>query len=54
MVIKFNSFLREEMSIYDIQKALEQGEITSKELIMYYLHRIASYDQDGPMINASA
>jgi len=52
MVIKFNSFLREEMSIYDIQKGLEQGEITSKELIMYYLHRIASYDQDGPMINA--
>ncbi|WP_155591017.1 amidase family protein [Lysinibacillus cavernae] len=52
MEIKFNSILREEMSIYDIQKALEQGEVTSKELIMYYLHRIAMYDQDGPKINS--
>lgn len=52
MEIKFNSILREEMTIYDIQKAFEQGELTAKELIMYYLHRIARYDQDGPKINS--
>lgn len=52
MEIKFNSILREEMTIYDIQKAFEQGELTAKELVMYYLHRIARYDQDGPKINS--
>jgi len=31
---------------------MEQGEITSKELTMYYLHRIAKYDQDGRKINS--
>lgn len=48
---KYSSFFREELSIADIQVAIESGEITSKELVMYYLHRIAKYDQDGPKIN---
>jgi amidase len=52
MEIKFNNFFREELSINDIQGAMENGEITSKELVMYYLYRIAKYDQDGPKINS--
>ncbi|KAA0965014.1 amidase [Sporosarcina sp. ANT_H38] len=52
MDIKFNNCLKEELTINDIQAAMENGEVTSKELVMYYLHRIAKYDQDGPKINS--
>ncbi|MCL1694809.1 amidase family protein [Lysinibacillus sp. BPa_S21] len=52
MGIKFNSFFREELSVIDIQVAMEHGEITSKELTMYYLHRIAKHDQSGRKINS--
>lgn len=52
MEIKFNDFFREELTINDIQTALENEEVTSKELVMYYLHRIAKYDQDGPKVNS--
>ncbi|TQR19994.1 amidase family protein [Psychrobacillus vulpis] len=52
MEIKFNTFFREELTIQDIQAGMEKGEITSKELVMYYLFRIAKYDQDGPKINS--
>ncbi|MFF2755273.1 amidase family protein [Psychrobacillus sp. NPDC058041] len=52
MVIKFNKFLREELTIQEIQAGMEDGIITSKELIMYYLHRIAKYDQDCLKINS--
>lgn len=31
---------------------MEEGTLSSKELVMYYLHRIAQYDQDGPKINS--
>ncbi len=31
---------------------MENGEVSSKELVMYYLHRIAKYDQEGPKINS--
>ena len=48
----FNSFLREDLTINDIQLAMENGEITSKELVMFYLYRIAKYDQDGPKLNS--
>ncbi len=34
------------------KKAMVAGQLTSKELVMYYLHRIAKYDQDGPKINS--
>ncbi|OIK09840.1 amidase family protein [Bacillus sp. MUM 13] len=52
MGINFNEFFRDELTINDIQKAMENGEISSKELVMYYLSRIAKYDQDGPKINS--
>lgn len=52
MGINFNKFFREELTINDIQKAMENGEVSSKELVMYYLSRIAKYDQDGPKINS--
>lgn len=52
MEICFKSFFREELSIHEIQVAMDNGEITSKELVMYYLYRIAKYDQNGPKINS--
>lgn len=52
MTIVFNQFCREELSIKDIQGAMDKGDLTSKELVMYYLHRIAKYDQDEPNLNS--
>ncbi|MEK4578139.1 MULTISPECIES: amidase family protein [Bacillus] len=52
MEIQFNTLLQKELTIHDIQKEMEAGKLTSKELVMYYLHRIAKYDQDGPKINS--
>ncbi|GIN72128.1 hypothetical protein J14TS2_26030 [Bacillus sp. J14TS2] len=52
MGISFKRFFREELSINEIQVAMDRGEITSKELVMYYLDRIAKYDQAGPNINS--
>lgn len=52
MDIRFNSFLKEELTINDIQEAMSEEAITSKELVMYYLYRIAKYDQSGPTINS--
>lgn len=42
----------EEASIFELQEAMELGKITSRELVLYYLSRMAMYDQDGPHINA--
>jgi amidase len=50
--IKFNTFLREELSIAELQQAMEDELVSSKELVMYYLDRIAKFDQAGPMINS--
>lgn len=52
MDLSFNPFFKEELTIHEIQAAMESGEITSKELVMYYLYRIARFDQDGPAINS--
>lgn len=52
MEIRFNCFLKEELSIDVLQEAMEKGLITSKELVMFYLYRIANFDQDGPQINS--
>ncbi|MUK89821.1 amidase [Ornithinibacillus sp. L9] len=41
-----------EATIDDIQKNMESGELTSKELTMLYLQQIASYNHQGPKINA--
>ena len=42
----------EESTIGNLQVAIEKGEVSSRDLVMYYLHRIAAYDQDGPNINS--
>jgi len=52
MTISFNEFYKEELTINEIQSAMENGLVTSKKLVMYYLYRIAKYDQDGPRINS--
>ncbi|UTR08810.1 amidase family protein [Evansella sp. LMS18] len=41
-----------EAAIEDIQEKLGTGEITSRELVLMYLHRIASYDRHGPSLNS--
>ncbi len=41
-----------EASIKEIQVALTNHQITSFELVQYYLERIALYDQNGPKINS--
>ncbi|MRG86323.1 amidase family protein [Salinibacillus xinjiangensis] len=41
-----------EATIDDIQQALEKEEVTSKELVLMYFHRISQYDQDGVKINS--
>ncbi|PWW39982.1 amidase [Paenibacillus pabuli] len=42
----------EENTIFEIQVALEKGELCSRDLVLYYLYRIAQYDQNGPKINS--
>jgi len=42
----------EEITILEIQRAIEKGELCSRDLVMYYMHRIAIYDQSGPHINS--
>ncbi|BBH20522.1 amidase [Paenibacillus baekrokdamisoli] len=42
----------EEATIFELQDAMDKGEITSRELVMYYMYRIATYDQRGPKINS--
>ena len=39
-------------SIEDIQRAMQSGEVTSRQLVDIYLARIAAYDQQGPALNA--
>ncbi|MDL4841046.1 amidase family protein [Aquibacillus rhizosphaerae] len=39
-------------SIDEIQTAMNSGELTSKQLTMFYLKRIAKFDKEGPNINA--
>lgn len=50
--IPFHDFFKEELTISDIQGAMEEGQITAKELTMYYLSRIAAYDQAGPCLRS--
>ncbi|PJN87643.1 amidase family protein [Bacillus sp. mrc49] len=52
MTIPFKEFFKEELTIGEIQSALEKGDITAKELTMYYMFRIANFDQDGPKLNS--
>ncbi|CZR62154.1 related to Asp-tRNAAsn/Glu-tRNAGln amidotransferase A subunit and related amidases [Phialocephala subalpina] len=53
-----NGFSIVEASISDLREALDQGWITSVELVARYLHRIAAYDRRGklnsiPLLNLS-
>jgi Asp-tRNA(Asn)/Glu-tRNA(Gln) amidotransferase A subunit family amidase len=41
-----------EATIPELQKAMENGELTSLELVDFYLARIAAYDDAGPKLNA--
>ncbi len=40
-----------EASILDLQRALEEGRVTSRQLVDLYLDRIAAYDVAGPELN---
>jgi amidase len=42
----------EELSMLDLQRAMEQGAMSSKELTLYYMRRIAALDKAGPRLNA--
>ena len=42
----------EEATILELQAAMDRGELTSRELVMYYMYRIGTLDQSGPMINS--
>ena len=41
-----------EKSIRDLQAAMAAGQLTSVQLVQFYLDRIAAYDQAGPRLNA--
>jgi amidase len=41
-----------EQSIEDLQAAMQDGRVTSRELVDVYLARIDAYDQRGPALNA--
>lgn len=41
-----------EKTIAQLRSALEQGEVTSVELVQSYLHRIDTYDQNGIRLNS--
>jgi amidase len=47
-----DTFKLEEASIADIKKALDSGAISSVELTVLYLNRVAAYDRHGPNLNA--
>ena len=42
----------EEATIRGLQDAMEEGSVTSRELVEMYLKRIALYDKTGPALNA--
>ncbi|WP_410513615.1 amidase family protein [Paenibacillus sp. BR2-3] len=46
------SFEIVEATITDIQAALDSGEITSRQLVLMYLERIADHDKNGLTINS--
>src|SRR4051812_13094965 len=41
-----------EKNIRELQRAMAAGLVTSAQLVAFYLHRIAAYDQRGPQVNA--
>ncbi len=47
-----SSFEVTEAGIADIRRALEDGRVTSVQLVEAYLNRIEAYDRNGPTLNA--
>jgi Asp-tRNA(Asn)/Glu-tRNA(Gln) amidotransferase A subunit family amidase len=47
--VGFNPF---EKTIRELQDAMTGGQLTSAQLVQFYLDRIAAYDQAGPRVNA--
>lgn len=45
-------FTLEECTVESIRAALEKGEISSYELTLQYLDRVARYDKSGPLLNS--
>lgn len=45
-------FNLETATIDDIQEAMDAGALTSVDLVLMYMSRIATYDQDGPNLNS--
>ena len=41
-----------EASIIEIQKEMDEGNLSSVDLVTYYLERIAKFDKDGPILNS--
>lgn len=41
-----------EATVDQLQTAMESGELSSKQLVLYYLERIAKFDKQGPKINS--
>ena len=41
-----------EKNIGELQRAMTAGQVTSAQLVKFYLGRIAAYDQMGPQVNA--
>jgi amidase len=41
-----------EKSIEELQRAMQGGEVTSRQLVELYLERIDAYDKQGPALNA--
>ncbi|HEY0339512.1 MAG TPA: amidase family protein, partial [Steroidobacteraceae bacterium] len=46
------TFHLEEASLADVSKALDTGIVSSVELTVLYLNRVAAYDRHGPLLNA--
>ncbi|MDN4086981.1 amidase family protein [Paenibacillus polymyxa] len=49
---KLKNLNGEEVTIFELQEAMGKGEVTSRELVMYYMYRIATHDQSGQNINS--
>ena len=47
-----SDFVVVEKSILELQNAMEDGAVTSRQLVEQYLARIRQYDQAGPQLNA--
>ncbi|MDE6921986.1 MAG: amidase, partial [Oscillospiraceae bacterium] len=42
----------EELTVSGIRRMLENGQTTSRELVLNYMERIARIDKSGPMLNS--